>query len=227
LPSQHIYRLFELFPDAKFYSMYGLTECKRVSYLPPEELLKRPTSVGKAMPNTEAYIVNEKGERITQPGEIGELMVRGSNVMQGYWNLPEETAAVLQKGNYPGERILRTGDLFKMDEDGYLYFIGRKDGLIKTAAERVYPQEIENILYELEGVSEAAVFGVEHEILGQAIKASLVLELGAKLTEKDVLDYCSLHLEKYMIPKYVEFRSQLPKTTTGKINYRDLQSLQT
>jgi amino acid adenylation domain-containing protein len=225
LPSKHIHRLRELFPDTKLYSMYGLTECKRVSYLPPEELLRRPTSVGKAIPNTEAYIVNEKSERITQPDEIGELMVRGSNVMQGYWNLPTETEKALQVGNYPGEKILRTGDLFKLDEDGYLYFIGRKDGMIKTGGERVYPKEIENILYELEGVSEAAVFGVEHEILGQSIKVSLVLEEGAKLTGKEIVDYCSRNLEQFMVPKSVEICSQLPKTVTGKIDYKTLQSL--
>jgi acyl-CoA synthetase (AMP-forming)/AMP-acid ligase II len=224
LPSKHISRLSKLFSQAKIYSMYGLTECKRVLYLPPEQLLKRPTSVGKAIPNTEVYIVNENGERISQPGEIGELMVRGSNVMQGYWNLPEETAIGLQTGRYPGERILRTGDLFRKDEEGYLYFVARKDDLIKTGGERVSPKEIENILYELEGVNEVVVFGVEHEILGQAIKVSLVLEEGAELTEKDILEYCSLHLEKYMIPKYIDIRKELPKTLTGKLSRERLES---
>ena len=217
LPSKHIVRLRELFPNAKIYSMYGLTECKRVAYLPPEELLKRPTSVGKAMPNTEAYIVDEDGNRITQPGKIGELMGRGANVMQGYWNLPEQTAKVLQLGKYPGEKILRTGDLFKMDQDNYLYFVGRKDEMIKTRGERVSPKEIVNILYELDDVIEAVVFGVDDEILGQAIKVSLVLEEGSKLTEKDIILHCSQRLEKSMIPKYVDICQELPKTLTGKL----------
>jgi acyl-CoA synthetase (AMP-forming)/AMP-acid ligase II len=203
--------------------MYGLTECKRVLYLPPDQLLKRPTSVGKAIPNTEVYMVNENGERISQSGEIGELMVRGSNVMQGYWNLPEETAKVLQIGTY-GEKILQTGDLFKMDEEGYLYFVARKDDMIKTGGERVSPKEIENILYELDGVNEVVVFAIEHKFLGEAIKVSLVLEEGSELTEKEILEYCSLHLEKYMIPKYVDLCRELPKTLTGKLSRKELKS---
>jgi len=222
LPSKHIFRLSQLFPQTKIYSMYGLTECKRVLYLPPDQLLKRPTSVGKAIPNTEVYMVNENGERISQSGEIGELMVRGSNVMQGYWNLPEETAKVLQIGTY-GEKILQTGDLFKMDEEGYLYFVARKDDMIKTGGERVSPKEIENILYELDGVNEVVVFAIEHKILGEAIKVSLVLEEGSELTEKEILEYCSLHLEKYMIPKYVDLCRELPKTLTGKLSPRELK----
>lgn len=224
LPSNHILRLSELFNQAKIYSMYGLTECKRVSYLPPEELLKRPTSVGKAIPNTEVYIVNKSGDKINQPFEIGELIVRGSNIMQGYWNLPEETDKVLQAGRYPWEKNLRTGDLFKMDEEGYLYFVARKDDLIKTGGERVSPKEIENILYELEEIHEVAVFGVDHEILGQSIKVSLVLKEESKLTEKDILEYCTLQLEKYMVPKCVEICRELPKTLTGKLSYNQLKS---
>jgi len=223
LPSKHIFRLSQLFPQTKIFSMYGLTECKRVLYLPPDQLLKRPTSVGKAIPNTEVYMVNKNGEKISQPGEIGELMVRGSNVMQGYWNLPDETAKVLQIGTY-GEKILQTGDLFKMDEEGYLYFVARKDDMIKTGGERVSPKEIENILYELDGVNEVVVFAIEHKFLGEAIKVSLVLEEGSELTEKEILEYCSLNLEKYMIPKYVDLCRELPKTLTGKLSRRELKS---
>lgn len=223
LPVNHILKLSEIFTQAKIYSMYGLTECKRVSYLPPEEILKKPTSVGKAMPNTEVYIVNKNGDKINQPFEIGELIVRGSNIMQGYWNLPEETDKVLQPGRYPGEKNLHTGDLFKMDEEGYLYFVARKDDLIKTGGERVSPKEIENILYELEEIHEVAVFGVDHEILGQAIKVSLVLKEESKLTEKDILEYCTLHFEKSIVPKYIEICRYLPKTITGKINYKKLK----
>jgi acyl-CoA synthetase (AMP-forming)/AMP-acid ligase II len=130
---------------------------------------------------------------------------------------------VLKRGTYLEQKILRTGDLFKMDEEKYLYFVARKDDLIKTGGELVSPKEIENILYELSEVNEAAVFGVEHEILGQAIKASLVLEEDSELTEKDIIDHCSLHLEKYMIPKYVDIRTEFPKTLTGKVSYKNIQ----
>ncbi|MBG1259147.1 class I adenylate-forming enzyme family protein [Nostoc commune] len=225
LPLKHIFRLTKLFPQAKIYSMYGLTECKRVSYLPPDELLRRPNSVGKAMPNVEVYLVREDGSKINNSGEIGELIVQGANVMKGYLNLPEETAKVLKQGFHTDEKVLHTGDLFKMDEDMYLYFIGRKDDLIKTSGERVSPKEVENILYELKGINEIAVYGVEDEILGQAIKVSLVLEKDSTLTKKDILEYCSIHLEKFMMPKYVEIVDELPKTINGKINKKLLKQL--
>ncbi|MDH7513873.1 MAG: AMP-binding protein [Clostridiales bacterium] len=223
LPPKYIPQLQEIFPRARIYSMYGLTECKRVSYLPPEELEKRPTSVGKAMPNTEAYIVDKEGKRIEEPGKVGELVVRGANVMKGYWNLAQETEKVLRPGPIPGEKVLYTGDLFRMDEDGFLYFISRKDDIIKVAGERVSPKEIENALHNLDGVSEAAVIGVDDEILGKAVKAFIVLKKGSKLTEEDILRHCSAHLENYMIPKFIEFRKELPKSAHGKISKKDLR----
>jgi long-chain acyl-CoA synthetase len=222
-PSNHVARLSKLFPQAKIYSMYGLTECKRVLYLPPDLLLDKPNSVGKAMPNTKVYLVDEDGETIDRADKVGELMVSGKNVMQGYWNLPEETANVLEI-NSQGDRVLRTKDLFKMDEDGCFYFVGRKDDLIKTGGERVSPKEIEDILSELAGVNQVAVVGVPHEFLGRAIKAFLVLEVGSKLIEADILAYCSLHLEKYAMPKYIEILQELPKTLTGKIDRNKLTS---
>ncbi len=223
LAPKYIVRLQELFPHTKIYSMYGLTECKRVSYLSPEELSKRPTSVGKAMPNTEAYIVDEKGEKITKSGVIGELVVRGPSVMKGYWNLPEETAITLKPGPISGEKVLYTGDLFKMDSEGYLYFIARKDDMIKTAGEKVSPKEIENVLYEMEDILEAGVISVPDEMLGQVIKAVVALKKDSKLTEKDIIMYCSKRLENFMVPKYIEIRKQLPKTSTGKISKKDLE----
>ncbi len=222
LPVSHIKRLRELFPQAKLYSMYGLTECKRVSYLPPEELDRRPDSVGKGMPNEEVYIVNEAGEKVG-PGEIGELVVRGSNVMLGYWEMPEETKKCIRPGRYPGERVLYTGDLFRMDEEGYLYFVARKDDIIKCKGEKVSPKEIENVLYKLDGVLEAAVIGVPDEIYGQAIKAYVSLEGGSKLTEKDILKHCMENLENFMVPKYIEILPSLPKTMTGKISKKELK----
>lgn len=226
LPVSHIKRLRELFPKARLYSMYGLTECKRVSYLPPDELDRKPTSVGKGMPNEEVYIINEKGEQAA-PGEVGELVVRGSNVMLGYWEMPEETAKCLKNGKYPHEKVLYTGDLFKMDEEGYLYFIARKDNIIKCKGEKVSPKEIENVLYSLDGILEAAVVGVPDEIFGQAIKAYVALEKESRLTDKDILRYCSQHLENLMIPKYVEIKESLPKTKTGKISIKELHKRDT
>lgn len=223
LPQSHILKLRARFPGVKIYSMYGLTECKRVSYLPPEELDRRPTSVGRGMPNEEVYIVNEKGER-TGPGEVGELVVRGANVMLGYWNLPEETARCLRPGRYPGERVFYTGDLFTRDEEGYLYFVARKDDIIKSGGEKISPKEIENVLYGHERIVEAAVVGVPDEILGQAIKAFIVPDHGFSLTEKEILHYCAERLESFMVPKYVEIRDRLPKTATGKISKQELKT---
>ena len=221
LPPIHITKLREIFPKARIYSMYGLTECKRVTYLPPDQIDIRPTSVGKGMPNEDVYIVDEDGKRVG-PNIVGELVVRGSNVMKGYWEMPEETAKRLKPGRYPGEMVLYTGDLFKMDEEGYLYFVARKDDIIKSRGEKVSPKEIENILYEIDGVVEAAVIGVPDDILGQAIKAFIVLKNGATMTEKDVQRFCSKKLEDFMVPKYVEFRFELPKTSTGKISKKML-----
>ena len=223
LPPKHIAQLREIFPRVKIYSMYGLAECKRVSYLPPEELDKRPSSVGKAMPNTEAYIVDEKGEEITEAGKPGELVVRGSNVMKGYWNLPKETAKALRPGPYPGEKVLYTGDLFEKDEEDYFYFVGRKDDIIKTAGHMVSPKEVENVLCEREDVVEAAVVRVEDEILGKAIKAFVHLTDTSEATEEDIVRFCSERLEDFAVPKYVSLCRALPKTASGKVRKRDLR----
>jgi amino acid adenylation domain-containing protein len=224
LPVSHIKGLRDLVPAARIYSMYGLTECKRVSYLSPEEIEIRPNSVGKGMPNQEVYIVDEKGTRVP-PGEVGELVVRGANVMLGYWDLPEDTEKRLRPGRYPGEKVLYTGDLFKMDDDGYLYFVARKDDIIKSRGEKVSPKEIENVLYSIEGILEAAVIGVPDEIFGEAIKVFVAIEKSSGLTEKDILRYCSQHLENIMVPKYVELLESLPKTTTGKIEKASLKRM--
>lgn len=221
LPTHHILQLRNLFPNVKLYSMYGLTECKRVSYLPPDQIDLRPSSVGRGMPNEEVYIVDDHGRRVA-PNVIGELVVRGSNVMKGYWEAPEATNKVLRPGALPGEFVLYTGDLFKMDEEGFLYFVARKDDIIKTRGEKVSPKEVEEVLYRLEGIAEAAVVGIPDEILGQAIKAVVTLRHGSQLSERDVQRHCSSHLEDFMIPKFVEFCDSLPKTSSGKISKREL-----
>jgi amino acid adenylation domain-containing protein len=216
LPPAHIRRLQELFPQAKIFSMYGLTECTRACYLDPARLADKIASVGKAIPNEEVYIVDDQGRRVG-PGVVGELVIRGANVMRGYWGKREETAKRLREGDIPGEKVLYSGDYFRMDEEGFLYFIGRKDDIFKCKGEKVCPKEIEHVLYELDAVAEAAVIGVDDPIDGSAIKAFVVLRDEAVLTEQDIRHHCRANLENYMLPKFVEFRDSLPKTESGKI----------
>jgi long-chain acyl-CoA synthetase len=226
LPVDHIQRLRELFPHVQVYSMYGLTECKRVSYLPPAELDDRPASVGRGMPNEEVWIVDETGTRLG-PREVGELVVRGSHVMRGYWGLPEETAQALRPGKYPGEVVLYTGDLFKTDEKGYLYFVGRRDDMIKSRGERISPQEVERCLCALDGVMEAAVIGVEDSILGQAVIAYVRRSEGNRLDYKSILKHCRDHLEDCMVPKAIRFVTSFKRTDNGKIDRLYLKTLET
>ena len=221
LPVEHIRRLRAAFPHARLYSMYGLTECKRALYLPPEELDRRPGSVGIPIPGTEAWIEDEAGNRLP-PGEIGELVIRGAHVMQGYWHNPQATAARYRTGDYPADRRLYSGDLFRQDEEGFFYFVSRKDDIIKSRGEKVAPKEVEAVLYRLEGVVEAAVIGVPDPILGQAIKAFVVIAEGSGIDRRTVLRHCRRHLEDFMVPKEVEFRASLPKNASGKIDRRAL-----
>jgi long-chain acyl-CoA synthetase len=216
LPEPHIRRLRQAFPRALLYSMYGLTECKRVSYLPPEQLDIRPTSVGRGMPNEEVWLADEQGRRLPN-GSTGELVVRGSHVMRGYWGKPVETAERLKPGPLPGELVLYSGDIFRTDEEGWLYFVGRKDDVIKSRGEKVSPREVENVLHEMEGIHEAAVIGVDDELLGQAVKAFVVLEPGFKHSARDVIRHCTSRLESFMAPKHVAFVDALPTTDTGKV----------
>jgi amino acid adenylation domain-containing protein len=224
LPVSHIQQLIRTFPTAKFYSMYGLTECKRVSYLPPEEIERRPNSVGIAIPNTEVYIVDENDQRVP-PGVAGELVVRGSHLMAGYWEAPEDTARALKPGPLPGERVLYSGDLFRMDEEGFLYFVSRKDDVIKCRGEKVSPHEVETALHTLKGVAEAGVIGTPDLILGEAIVAYIVQTADACLTERDVLGHCRRNLEDHMVPKRVEFLPALPKNGSGKTDKLALREM--
>lgn len=215
LPPSHIQELREKFPEITLFSMYGLTETKRTLYLPPDQLDVRPDSVGIAIPKTEVWVEDETGNQLGA-GEIGELVIRGRHVMRGYWKNPEATAERFRPGHLPGERVCYSGDLFRMDEEGYFYFVGRKDDIIKSRGEKVAPKEVENILYKIEGVVEAAIVGVQDPVLGEAIKAYIVSE-DASLSETQVLAHCRANLEDFMIPKYIEFKNELPKTTSGKI----------
>lgn len=221
LPVEHIRKLRRAFPEVKIYSMYGLTECKRVSYLPPAQIDIRPGSVGRGMPNEEVYIVDEQNQRLP-PNVVGELVVRGANVMKGYWELPEETDRVLKPGPFPNEKVLYTGDLFRADEDGYLYFVGRKDDIIKTRGEKVSPREVEDVLSAHPKVAEAAVIGVPDDTLGNAICAFVTLKPGAATDERELLGFCADRLEDFMVPKFVQIRAALPKSSNGKIAKREL-----
>jgi len=216
LSEEHIRQLRGLFPQTALYSMYGLTECKRVTYLPPHQLEVRPTSVGRGMPNEEVWLVDELGRRLPN-GSTGELVIRGSHVMRGYWEKPAETAERLKPGPIPGERVLYSGDIFRTDSEGYLYFVARKDDIIKSRGEKVSPREVENALHSLPGVLEAAVVGVPDAVLGQAVKAFVVIKSGQRYSDKDVIKHCLTKLENFMVPKYVEFVDSIPKTDTGKI----------
>lgn len=223
LPPAHILRLQEMFPAARVFSMYGMTESKRCTYLPPEQLALRPDSVGIAIPGTQVWVADDAGKPVPH-GVVGELVVRGGHVMQGYWRNDEATARTLRPGRYPWERVLHTGDLFRADAEGYLYFVGRKDDIIKSRGEKVSPKEVENVLYALEGVREAAVVGVPDEILGRAIKAIVVLGEGATLNAREIIAHCRARLEDFMVPREIEFRDALPKTGTGKIRRAALQA---
>jgi long-chain acyl-CoA synthetase len=218
LPAEHIKRLQQLFPRSSLFSMYGLTECKRCTYLPPPELDRRPTSVGIPIPGTEAYVVNEHGE-VVAPGETGELVVQGPHVMRGYWRDETASARALRPG--PNDKLpaLHTGDLFKRDGEGFLYFVGRKDDIIKTRGEKVAPKEVEAVLHGHPDVVEAVVTGVDDLILGQAVSALVVVRDGA-ISERDLIRYCQLHLEDFMVPKRLSFATSLPKTETGKVSRR-------
>jgi amino acid adenylation domain-containing protein len=222
LGGKHVAAIRATFPRARLYSMYGLTECKRCTYLPPADLDRKPGSVGIAIPNTELWIVDEQDRRVG-PGVVGQLVIRGATVMRGYWEKPEATARKLRPGPLPGEQVLYTGDLCKLDEDGYLTFVARMDDVIKSRGEKVAPKEVETALLEIAGVKEAAVIGVPDPVLGQAVKAFVVLEEGATLTARDVARECQARLEPLMVPKHVVVAADLPKTSTGKIKKTDLR----
>ena len=217
LPDEFTVGLREIFPNALIYRMYGLTECKRVSYLAPELIDVKPGSVGKAIPGTEVYLLSTEGKPVPR-GEVGVLYVRGPHVMAGYWNRPDLTDEMLKPGKLPGERVLCTQDLFRMDEEGHLYFVGRTDDIIKTRGEKVSPVEVENALHRIPGVREAAVVGVRDELLGQAVRAYVVTDPSAGLTVQSLRTDSAAFLEAYMVPTQVILCASLPRSPNGKVN---------
>jgi long-chain acyl-CoA synthetase len=213
--------IHRLFPNARLYRMYGQTECVRISYLEPELVTSRPTSVGRAIPGTDAFVLNEEGQQVA-PGETGVLYARGPHLMTGYWGDPGLTEDRLRSGPVPGERILCTNDHFTVDEDGLLYFVGRTDDIIKTRGEKVSTVEVETVLHGLAGVRQAAVVGVPDDLLGEAVRAYVVLEERAALTEEDILRFARTKLENFMVPREVVILDELPHTESGKIRKRSL-----
>jgi long-chain acyl-CoA synthetase len=217
-----IRQIQKAFPHAKLYSMYGQTECQRVSYLPPDQLDAKPASVGIAIPGTRVWIVDAEGNHVA-PGSIGELVVSGPHVMRGYWNQPDQTARVLRCDDATGIYELHTGDLFRMDQDGFLYFVDRLDDMIKTRGEKVAPRQIEEVIARLPAVGEVSVYGVPDELLGEAVAASVVLVPGARLTRARIQRHCLEHLESFMVPRQIDIRAALPTSPNGKVNRRALR----
>jgi long-chain acyl-CoA synthetase len=208
--------LQRLFPNARLYRMYGQTECVRVSFLEPELIGTKPTSVGRAIPGTEAFVLDEEGRTVAH-GETGVLHVRGPHLMEGYWGDPALTEKWLKSGPDPGERMLCTHDHFTVDEEGLLYFVGRTDDIVKIRGEKVSTIEVENVLHGLRGVSQVAVVGVPDELLGEALRAYVVLEGGAALTEEQILRFARSKLENFMVPREVVLLDELPHTESGKV----------
>ena len=221
LPDDYVPPLREMCPDALVFKMYGLTECKRVCYLEPELVTSRPGSVGRPIPGTEVFVRRDDGTPAA-PGETGVLYVRGPHVMMGYWNLPRETDRMLVPGPYPGERMLCTHDFFRMDDEGFLYFVGRSDDIIKSRGEKVSPVEVENALASVPGVREVAVVGVPDDLLGQAVRAYGGRDDGAVLDAREVRRAAAARLEAFMVPRDVVFVDALPKTDTGKVRKKSL-----
>ena len=191
---------------------FGLTEASPITHLNPLRGNSKNGSIGLPFPDTDAAIVDmEVGSVPLPPGKIGELVVRGPQVMQGYWNRPDETASVLRNG------WLYTGDIAYMDEEGYFFIVDRKKDLIITGGYNVYPREIDEVLHEHPAVKEAVSVGIKHPTRGEIIKAYIVLKEGHTLTKTDVLAFCREKLANYKVPKQVEFREDLPKSIVGKV----------
>lgn len=222
LPVEHARRVRERLPEARLYVMYGQTECKRISYLDPEDLERKPGSVGRGMPFQEHAVVDDEGHPVPA-GATGELVVRGPHVMLGYWQKPELTSWKLRPCSSPGESWLHTDDLFRVDEEGFLWFVGRRDDILKVGGHKVSPREVEEVLCQIPGVREAAVIGMPDEAWGEAVRAFIVPGEGASLDPVAVQRFCSTRLRGFMVPKEVVFLRELPKTESGKVKKRELR----
>jgi len=226
-PVKYLRQLREAVPHAALFNLYGPTETNVCTYyevrdVPPDRT--EPFPIGRACENTEVFALNEAG-RLCGVGEVGELYVRGSTVMQGYWGRPEETARVLvQNPLQPHftDLAYRTGDLVKLDETGNYLFLGRRDNQVKSRGYRIELGEIETILYNHPGVREAAVVAIPDEVIGNRIQAFVALHEPGSVTVSELERYCLDALPRYMVPEQIQLRDALPKTSTGKIDRRAL-----
>jgi acyl-CoA ligase (AMP-forming) (exosortase A-associated) len=228
MPQTVLSTLRQALPTTRIFLMYGLTEAFRSTYLPPEELDRRPTSMGKAIPDTEILVVNDHGQ-LCQPGEVGELVHRGPTVSIGYWGRPEDTKRCLRPNPLlpqelgDCEKVCYSGDLVKMDEEGFLYYVGRRDTMIKSSGFRISPTEVEEVLFSSGNLRGAAVIGVPDQALGQTIKAFVVPKDGEPIDAEALLIHCGERLPRYMVPRSVEILDELPKTASGKVDYPALR----
>lgn len=208
---------FETLTGGRLVEGYGLTEASPVTHTTPVFGLRKPGSIGIPMPDTVARIVDvATGTQTLGTGEIGELVIQGPQVMAGYWNKPEETARTIRDG------WLYTGDLARMDADGYFFIVDRKKEMIITGGMNVYPREVEEVLYTHPAVMEAAAIGVPDPYRGEVVKTVVVLKPGAQATSEAIIEHCRQHLASFKIPKMVEFRTELPKSLVGKVLRRVL-----
>ena len=208
---------FEALTGGRLVEGYGLTETSPVTHVNPIQGTRKLGSIGVPIPDTDAWIVDaENPDRILGIDEVGELAIRGPQVMAGYWNHPQETSQVVRDG------WLLTGDIAKMDADGFFYIVDRKKDLIISGGLNIFPREVEEALYAHPAVLEAAAIGVRDEYRGEAVKVFVVLKPGAAATAEEIIEYCRQHLARFKVPQAVEFREQLPKSLVGKILRRVL-----
>lgn len=218
MPVEYI-KVFQDTIGAGMIEGYGLTEASPITHLNPLRGKRKTGSIGLALPSTECRVVDmELGSLQVPPGTPGELVVKGPQVMLGYWNRPDETANVLRNG------WLYTGDIATMDEDGYVFIVDRKKDMVIIGGYNVYPREIDEVLYSHPKIQDAVAVGVPHPSRGEIIKAYIVLKPFEKMTRSEVLSYCRARLANYKVPKQVEFRDALPKTMVGKILRRALRA---
>lgn len=213
LPNPFIQEIRSVFPQVKLFIMYGQTEATaRLSYLPPELLTEKLGSIGKGLPGSCLEVLKPDGTPV-RPGsdEVGQIVAYGDNITLGYWNDPDETIRYFRNGK------LFTGDMARVDQEGFIFIVERARDFIKAMGNRVSPKEIEDVLSEMPEVVEAAVIGVPDELWGEAIKAYLTTSKQGQLTVKGVRSYCLRRLPNYKVPEYIEFLPQLPKTANGKV----------
>lgn len=229
MPGDTLARLREKAPQAKPFLMYGLTEAFRSTYLPPDQVDRRPDSIGRAIPHAEVLVLRADGT-LCDDDEPGELVHRGPLVTLGYWNNPQATAERFKSlpphlDPAPGERAVYSGDTVRRDAEGFLYFVGRRDDMIKTSGYRVSPTEIEEVLYANARVAECAAFGLPHDSLGEAIHVVVVpaAEAASETTPAALLAECRQHLPAYMVPTSITLHpGPLPRNPNGKIDRRTL-----